>query len=91
MENVMTGRSILDRMLAPLGECLNEEAARRIVALEIGPDIVARVEELAEKANEGRLTDEERDQYRSYVDAADLIAVFQAKARHQLMALDQAG
>ncbi|HJZ54226.1 MAG TPA: hypothetical protein VKE74_04680 [Gemmataceae bacterium] len=74
----------LDRVLDPLAECLNLEAARRVLALGIDPEIQARVEILAERANEGELTNEERSEYLSYVEAADLLAIFKLKVRRHL-------
>ena len=76
--------SYLDRMLDPLVECLNAEAACRIVNLRIDPEIQARVAVLAERANEGELTAEERDESLSYIEASDRLAVFKLKARRHL-------
>ena len=68
-----------------MAESLNGEAARHVLALTIDPEIQARVEVLAERANEGELTPEERSEYLSYVEAADLLAIFKLKARrHRL-------
>jgi hypothetical protein len=39
------------------------------------------MQELAAKANDGRLTPEERVEYESYVDAVDVIGVLQLQAR----------
>jgi hypothetical protein len=46
--------SVLDRMLDPLSDCLNSEAAQRIVALGIEPAVQARIEELADRSTELR-------------------------------------
>ena len=45
---------------------------------------MARVEELAEKCDEGQLTAEERNEYEAYVQASTLIGILQAKARRLL-------
>ena len=76
--------NFLDRVLDPLAESLNPEAARSIVALRIDAEIQARVGVLAEEANEGDLTPEERSEYLSYVEASDLLAIFKLKARRHL-------
>ena len=76
----------LDRILDPLAASLNTEAARSILAIRIDPETQARVELLAERANEGELTPEERDEYSSYVEAADLLAIFKLKAKRHLEA-----
>ncbi len=76
----------LDRMLDPLSGCLNFEAAERIVALRIDPDIQSRIEELAGRCNEGRLTEDERAEYDSYVEGAEILSLIKLKARRYLLA-----
>ena len=80
----MTTASVLDRLLEPVGRSLNGEAARTLVELRADPQVQARVDELARKCNEGQLSPAERAEYESYVSAASLIAVLQAKARARL-------
>ena len=81
MGHAVASANALSRMLEPICECLNEEAAKRILELRTPPDILTRVEELADKSNEGLLTETERAEYQGYVDGADLIAILKAKAR----------
>ena len=50
----------MDRVLDPLAACLNRGAALSILVLRIDPEICARFEVLAERANEGTLTADER-------------------------------
>lgn len=57
------------------------QAARDMIAFSWPPAVVARIGELGRKSNEGTLTDEERDEYRVFVDAGDTIAILKAKAR----------
>jgi hypothetical protein len=75
---------LLDDMLDPLSHCFTAEAARRIVDLRATPAAQRRMSELAEKANEGQLTDDERQEYQTYIVASNLIAILQAKARRLL-------
>ncbi len=51
----------------------------------LGPGVEARLDELAEKCNEGRLTAAEQEQYEAYVEAIDLVSILQAKARRILV------
>jgi hypothetical protein len=74
----------LDRMLAPLAQCFTRDVAERLIALPTDPEIAKRVEQLAAKANEGRLSADERAEYEDYVDAVDLIAILQSQARKAL-------
>lgn len=74
----------LDRFLDPLTETLSPEVARKIVALRAAPDVQARADELAEKANEGTLTPVEEAEYKEFVEAVDIVSIIQAKARRVL-------
>lgn len=76
--------SILDRMLDPLSRCLDAESARRVAELSIDPVVQARVDLLAERANEGLLTPEEQAEYDAYINADDFIATIKMKAKRSL-------
>jgi hypothetical protein len=76
--------SILDRMLGPVGNSMSPEFAQELVDLRADPQDQARIDELAEKCNEGMLTDDERNEYERYVQAIHLIGVLQRKARRVL-------
>ncbi len=73
--------TLLDGLLDPFGECLTPEVAEKLVKLQAGPEVVAGVEELAEKCNEGALTAAERAQYESYVHVNTVMTMLKAKAR----------
>ena len=49
--------------------------------LRADPAVQARIEELAEKCNEGTITPEEIAEYDAYIQAMDVVAVLQKKAR----------
>jgi hypothetical protein len=76
---------VLDRLLDPVAECLTPEVARALVNLRAQPDVQARIDELAEKCNEGELNPDERAEYQAVVDAIDLISILQTKARARLV------
>jgi hypothetical protein len=73
--------SILDRMLDPLSRCLDAESAKRISELTVDPVFQARVDVLAERANEGLITPEEQAEYEAYINADDFISIFKMKAK----------
>lgn len=73
--------TVLARLLEPLVHCLTPEVAQNIVNLRADNALQARVDLLAEKNTEGTLTEEEREEYESYVHAANFISILQAKAR----------
>ncbi len=79
----MNGR-LLERLLEPVSTSLNDEAARKLIGLKANRKAEARVAELARKCNEGELTPAQRQEYQTYVMAAELIAILQAKARLRL-------
>jgi hypothetical protein len=76
--------AVLDHFLAPLGECLTPELAQKLVAFKADEATQAHIDELAQKCNEGSLTEKERAEYEGYVETADIIAIVQAKAREVL-------
>lgn len=76
-----TDVAILDKMLEPVARCFTPAVAKQISELRADPPIQARIDELAEKCNEGELTEAEQREYEAYVDAIDLIGLLQAKAR----------
>lgn len=75
------GTSVLDRLFDILGRMLTPEVAQRLVRLRFDKKAQARIDKLARKCNEGKLTVAERSEYETYVYAMDFIAILQAKAR----------
>jgi len=73
--------NFLARLLAPIGECMTREVAKKVADLRADLDVQVRVDELADKCTEGELTAEERAEYESYVHAIRVIGVLQAQAR----------
>ena len=80
----MSPTAALDRVFEPISRCLTPTVAQKIVDLRADQELNARIQELAEKANEGQLTESERSEYESYVRAIDLISILQSKARRFL-------
>ena len=76
--------AILDRVLDPITDCLTPDVAAKLVALHADAQTQARVDELAEKANEGTLSTEEGAEYDRYRDAFHFVTILQAKARKLL-------
>lgn len=74
----------LDRFLEPLADCLSPEVAVKVADLRADEEMQTRIDYLADRANEGLLTDEEREEYSGYLHAIDVVTVLQAKARSQL-------
>ena len=85
----MSAASGIDGLLEPLSRCLDAESARRIVGLQVEPPVQERIDILAESANEGTLSDDERSEYEALVNAADFISILKLKAQLYLASLIQ--
>ncbi len=71
----------IDILLGANSLRMPEEFAQDLVNLRAPKEVQARIDELAERCNEGTLTDSERVEYEGYVHAIHLIGVLQARAR----------
>ncbi len=72
------------RGTAPIFALLSDDQIHRFAQLQADSSLTDRVDELASKANEGELTDEEREVYEAYIEANNLMAILQAEARFRL-------
>ncbi|HXK00747.1 MAG TPA: hypothetical protein VMS37_00005 [Verrucomicrobiae bacterium] len=79
----------LDGLLDPLSRCLDAESARRVVDFQIDAPVQERIDKLAERANEGSLSDGERSEYEALINAADFISILKFKAREHLDSIVQ--
>jgi len=76
--------------LAPVKQCLNRESAQALLDLPANFRVQARVDELAEKCNDGELTPAERSEYDALIWADHFLGVLQSKAKHFLQTRDAA-
>ncbi|HKB03132.1 MAG TPA: hypothetical protein VKD90_12980 [Gemmataceae bacterium] len=76
--------AILARLLGNGRGKMSPTLARYILTLGFGPEDQARMAELAERNQEGRLAAAEREELFGYVSAGDLLALLQSKARKTL-------
>ena len=63
---------------------MTPQIASILLGLKASDALIARLDMLGDKANEGHLTPEERQEYKAYIDANDVLAILQAKARRVL-------
>jgi hypothetical protein len=75
---------VLDRLLDAVSRCLTPDAARALIELRADPETQGRINELAERCNEGTLSPEERSEYEAFVSFSTFLAILQAKARKLL-------
>jgi len=80
----MSTASYLDRFLNPVADAFTPELARKLADLRADEELQSHVDGLAKKANDGTITAAEDAEYKALIDAADLVAVLQLKARRFL-------
>ncbi|MCA9047752.1 MAG: hypothetical protein KDA89_03435, partial [Planctomycetaceae bacterium] len=76
--------NMIGRVLEPVFRTLPPDAARQIVGLTADEELQQKVQSLAQRANEGELTPEQREEYEALIDAGDILATLQALARRTL-------
>ena len=73
-----------ERVLAAVGQCLDQQSAEALLRLRADSEMQGRIEELADKCSEGRLSSDERDEYEALIRVGNFVAILQAKARRLL-------
>jgi len=73
-----------DRGVRPLLQAILLDKADTLLSFRPDPELQDRIEELASKSTEGRLSDEERAEYEGYVRANKFLAILQRQARRLL-------
>jgi hypothetical protein len=83
-----TETTIFGRMLEFETEVLSVDAARSLLKLTFPPPDRQRMHELAQKSNQGTLTEEERKELDKYVSVGHMLGLMQSRSR---LALKSAG
>lgn len=83
---MLTTTDVIDRMLDPVAQAFNTDAARRLADLRFDPELQRHIERLADLASEGQLTAEQRAEYDSVRNIGDVVSVLRIKARAVLAA-----
>ena len=91
MPTPITEADILSQVVAPDRADLPPELARSILDLKFSRAAVARMNELAEKNNQGILSDSERQEMEKYMRVGSFLDLMQAKARLSLQNADSTG
>jgi len=79
-----SAHAAFERVLAAVGQCLDRQSAKALLRLRADGEMQGRIEELADKCTEGRLTSEERDEYEALIRVGNFVTILQAKARRLL-------
>ena len=75
---------IISSVLEPFADCFTPELARRIAALRATPATQERLNDLADKANDDRLTEAERVDYDRFRSVFHFVTILQSQARAYL-------
>ena len=70
-----------ERGVRPVAEMVFPDKAQVVLGFRPAPDLQARIEKLASKSTEGRLTEAERAEYAGYVQANKFVAILKRLAR----------
>jgi hypothetical protein len=65
--------SALNLYMDSLSRCLDAESARRLAEFRVAAPVQERVDVLAERANEGLLTDDERSEYDALISVSEFV------------------
>lgn len=82
--NPTINSSAFDRATMPIFGIFSPEQVHQIADYHADQALQDRIAQLAERANEGELTVEERAEYEGYAHANRFVAVLQAQARRRL-------
>jgi hypothetical protein len=80
----MASPTLIERMVDPIGRALTPDAAREILQLRADAETQRRIDDLADKCNEGSLTEEERAEYQEFISLFNILTVLQVRARSVL-------
>lgn len=84
MKQAASTGSIADKVLDLAAECFDAPTLDALAKLRLNPGLEARVDRLAGKANEGKLTSRERAEYQAYIQTSEWLALLQLRARLKL-------
>lgn len=84
MPTLNSEAAILKRLIEPEKDDLTPDTARYILRLSFRQSDLERMDELAAKAREGTLADDERAEIENYEHVGHLVALMQSKARRSL-------
>ncbi|HMD96975.1 MAG TPA: hypothetical protein VKM93_06535 [Terriglobia bacterium] len=73
--------AIWARLMQAQRDTLSPEVAEHLLSIGFGESDRDRMQQLAERSESGTLTDEEREEFDSYLHVGNLLAVMQSKAR----------
>jgi hypothetical protein len=84
MSEETTTLGVDDSLLESAARCLDLNSVRALSELQLDEAARARLDVLAQKANEGQLAPEEAREYDRFIDVSDIISTLRLKAERQV-------
>lgn len=84
MKRTVLTTSLADKMLDLAADCFDAPTLNALARMRLDPQLAARVDRLAGRANNDQLTPRERKEYQSYIQTSELLALLQLRARVKL-------
>lgn len=75
---------LVETLAESVAACLDAQSAEALANLQLDPGTRERLDELADKANEGRLTPAERAEYQAFIGINEFLGLAQLRARARL-------
>ncbi|PWU18512.1 MAG: hypothetical protein C5B50_08995 [Verrucomicrobia bacterium] len=75
---------MLEALADSVAACLDKASLEAIARLELDPFTRDRLDELADKANEGQISPEERSEYLGFIRVTEFLGLAQLRARSRL-------
>ncbi len=82
--SVTTSPPLLEGLAESVAACLDSSSLRAMASLQLDPITQERLDALAEKANEGQLTPDERAEYQGFIGISEFLGLAQLRARTRL-------
>ena len=76
--------SLFDQIIEPFAACLTRDAAQKIADARADAATQAQLDDLAEKANRGVLSDTEKEQYQRLLALFHVVSLLQIRAKRIL-------
>jgi hypothetical protein len=76
--------ALLEALAETVAACLDAPSLGAMANLELDAPTRERLDELADKANEGQLSQEERAEYQGFIEVSEFLGLAQLRARARL-------
>jgi hypothetical protein len=84
MDRADTAQPLSEELIRGLAECLDRESLLALAEFRLPSKAQARLDELADRANEGTITPVERQEYEAFISASEFLGLAQLRARAKL-------